>query len=325
MAVTLVVRSGASDRPGLSFDAPRVVIGRSEGCEVRLPDPSVSQRHASIRQRGADYLIQDEGSTNGTFVGPVRLSPGAPRLLRTGDRIRVGRVWLDVRIESVAVPPNPALATKELALALVAEALSAEGEPAAPRLQVVEGSHRGKHLELVESDRAYVIGRGKNVDLSLDDTDLSRRHAQITRRGDRLFVKDLGSKNGTQFDDEPVSAEREVPWPANKRLRVGSHTVEYEDPVRDALVALERAPDERVAAGEVLDEAPPSAPEPRPEEGSKAPRPAVPSPAVSPPRSAAKGRVTPPGWTGTDYLVAVAAVIVLGLSLAAVVWLIQSG
>ena len=78
MALTVVVRSGEGEpAPRITFDAPRIVIGRGDGCEVRLPDPSVSHRHASIRQRGTDYIVLDEGSTNGTFVGPVRLSPQA--------------------------------------------------------------------------------------------------------------------------------------------------------------------------------------------------------------------------------------------------------
>ncbi|HMR74041.1 MAG TPA: FHA domain-containing protein, partial [Polyangiaceae bacterium] len=85
MALTIVIRSGdAKSPPKVTFDSPRVVGGRGEGCEVRLPDPSVSHRHASIRQRGTDYIVLDEGSTNGTFVGPVRLSPQAPRVLKSG-------------------------------------------------------------------------------------------------------------------------------------------------------------------------------------------------------------------------------------------------
>src|SRR5262245_23419289 len=110
MALTVVVRSGDLPAPAaITFDAPRIVIGRGEGCEVRLPDPSISHRHASIRQRGTDYVIIDEGSTNGTFVGPVRLSAQAPRMIRSGELIRVGRVWLEVRIEHTAISPNPQL------------------------------------------------------------------------------------------------------------------------------------------------------------------------------------------------------------------------
>ena len=85
MALTVVVRSGdLKSQATITFDAPRIVIGRGDGCEIRLPDPSVSHRHASIRQRGTDYVVIDEGSSNGTFVGPVRLSPQAPRVVRSG-------------------------------------------------------------------------------------------------------------------------------------------------------------------------------------------------------------------------------------------------
>jgi len=59
MAVTFVVLSGSE--PGLpeltlTLDSPRIVIGRSEGCDLRLPDTSVSHRHASLRQRGGEYV-----------------------------------------------------------------------------------------------------------------------------------------------------------------------------------------------------------------------------------------------------------------------------
>src|SRR5277367_1910989 len=59
----------------LTLDAPRLVLGRGEGCDVRLPDPSVSHRHASIRQRGGEHVLLDENSANGTFMDRVRLPP----------------------------------------------------------------------------------------------------------------------------------------------------------------------------------------------------------------------------------------------------------
>src|ERR1043165_7508870 len=99
MPVTVVVRTNAArDRPSLTFDGARIVIGRSSGSDVRLPDPSVSLRHASIRSQGAEYALVDEGSTNGTAVGGVKLGPHTPRLLRSGDLVRVGRVWLEIVI-----------------------------------------------------------------------------------------------------------------------------------------------------------------------------------------------------------------------------------
>src|SRR6187200_238312 len=113
MALTVVIRSGDNPTPAsITLDAPRIVIGRGEGCEIRLPDPSVSHRHASIRQRGTDYVVIDEGSTNGTFVGPMRLSPHAPRVVRSGELVRIGRIWLELTIEAVPVTDDAPMATR---------------------------------------------------------------------------------------------------------------------------------------------------------------------------------------------------------------------
>ncbi|HXK19555.1 MAG TPA: FHA domain-containing protein, partial [Polyangiaceae bacterium] len=120
MALTVVVRSGDHPTPlKISLDAPRIVIGRGDGCEIRLPDPSVSHRHASIRQRGSDYVVVDEGSTNGTFVGPVRLSPQAPRVVKSGELVRIGRIWLELTVEPGPPTDDAQQATREIALALV--------------------------------------------------------------------------------------------------------------------------------------------------------------------------------------------------------------
>ena len=100
---------------------------------------------------------------HGTFVGPVRLSPQAPRVLKSGDLIRVGRIWLEVRIEQAAITQNSQLATKEIALMLVAEALAAQGENVAAELCVTEGPDAGRSLKIREFERAYVIGRGAEV------------------------------------------------------------------------------------------------------------------------------------------------------------------
>src|SRR5262245_17168221 len=121
MPVTVVVRSAAQQRedteaPSLTFDGSRIVIGRGAGSDVRLPDPSVSTRHASIRANGAEYAILDEGSTNGTWVGGVKLSPHTPRVVKNGDLVRVGRVWLELEIGKKPPTPDPGLATRDLAL-----------------------------------------------------------------------------------------------------------------------------------------------------------------------------------------------------------------
>ena len=230
----------------IGFDSPMVVVGRGEGSEVRLPDPSVSHRHATIRQRGSEYILVDEGSTNGTFMGGVKLGAQAPRILRHGDLARVGRVWLEVRFDHQVPPAQTVLATKELALLLVARAMAAEGDAGGPRITVVSGPDQGKAVALEEPSRAYVIGRGQDADLVLEDTDASRRHVQVVRRANQLLVRDLGSKNGAHLASEKVS-ERDRIWRQGETLTIGQNVFAYEHPAIEALLELERAADEKSA------------------------------------------------------------------------------
>lgn len=76
--------------PRLKFDTTELevskdvtVFGRSEECDVPLSgNPNISRRHAQIERRGAEYFLEDLGSSNGTTVNgqpvaePVRLNPG---------------------------------------------------------------------------------------------------------------------------------------------------------------------------------------------------------------------------------------------------------
>jgi hypothetical protein len=65
-----------------------VVIGRSPSCDLPVPSPRVSRRHAWVHREGAHYAVSDIGSTNGTYVNEQRVV-GA-RVLKPGDKISVG-------------------------------------------------------------------------------------------------------------------------------------------------------------------------------------------------------------------------------------------
>lgn len=333
MALTIVVRSAeGKSAPRITFDAPRIVIGRGDGCEVRLPDPSVSHRHASIRQRGAEYIVLDEGSTNGTFVGQVKLSPQAPRVIRSGDLVRVGRVWLEVVMEQALPTQNGPMATRELALALVSDALASEGASSALRVKVVEGPAVGAELVLDAFERAFVVGRSKSADLDLDDSDLSRRHVELIRRGDRLVIRDLGSKNGSALGERKLTPKEDTPWPKGESLTIGKSRLTYEDPVGEALDELERADDEHMLAGELIDPPTTRAAEPAGAPTTKSDAPPTSSgrrgaPVTARPRPSPRPRpqAEPVGWTAGDVLVAMVAVLVLAISLAGLVWLMRGG
>lgn len=77
----------------------RNVIGRGEGCEIRLDDEAVSWDHAEIEVRGPSLLCSDLDSRNGTLVNGEPLT--RTRRLRSGDVITIGAHRLEV-----AIPPQ---------------------------------------------------------------------------------------------------------------------------------------------------------------------------------------------------------------------------
>jgi hypothetical protein len=69
-----------------------VVVGRSNDCEVVLPDPNVSRHHAKLTQSGEDWLIEDLGSTNGVVINGEQVHQAT--VLTTGDQIELGNCML---------------------------------------------------------------------------------------------------------------------------------------------------------------------------------------------------------------------------------------
>jgi predicted component of type VI protein secretion system len=76
------------------LDEGKATIGRSKDCDIQLPDPNVSRRHAEVRQEGAAYWIVDLDSTNGMEVNGRRQKRAK---LRQGDRITLGSTELVFR------------------------------------------------------------------------------------------------------------------------------------------------------------------------------------------------------------------------------------
>jgi pSer/pThr/pTyr-binding forkhead associated (FHA) protein len=105
-AILLEIASGRTAEFHLGNEA--LILGRanpSVGLEPALdltPDggveAGVSRRHARLSLKGGQVLLEDLGSTNGTWVNQTRLVPRQPVALNHGDVIRLGRLSLTVRL-----------------------------------------------------------------------------------------------------------------------------------------------------------------------------------------------------------------------------------
>ena len=78
--------------------ANTLTIGRSPDNQFVIQDAQASSHHAEIRPDAQGYVLTDLGSTNGTFVNEQRLSPRVPRLLISGEVIRIGSTSLTYEI-----------------------------------------------------------------------------------------------------------------------------------------------------------------------------------------------------------------------------------
>ncbi|MBI5533345.1 MAG: sigma 54-dependent Fis family transcriptional regulator [Deltaproteobacteria bacterium] len=79
----------------------RVLIGKSPSCEIRLSDPAVSRRHASLYIARGRLRMTDLESTNGTFVNGISVVDG---YLDGGEFLRLGSTTFHVQLEEVARP-----------------------------------------------------------------------------------------------------------------------------------------------------------------------------------------------------------------------------
>ncbi len=115
----LIVREGPS--PGTTFDLTKEItlFGRDVVNDIVIGDTEISRKHARLMRTPGGFVLEDLGSTNGTFVNDERLS--APRVLSIGDLIGLGG---KVKLTFDAVSP-------EIAATVVGASASAP-PPAAP-------------------------------------------------------------------------------------------------------------------------------------------------------------------------------------------------
>ncbi len=91
-----IVRGGIVRMPDGTthpVDVDAVVVGRDAGAQIVVDDPEVSAAHVELRAVDEGVRVRDLGSTNGTFVGPFRVTEG---IVRTPTALTIGRTVLTV-------------------------------------------------------------------------------------------------------------------------------------------------------------------------------------------------------------------------------------
>lgn len=84
----------AADGAVLILKPGETLLGREPGCDIQLPDPSVSKKHCAVGWSEGGFSVTDLGSTNHTFVNQICLQQGQSARLVHGDRLVLGRSTL---------------------------------------------------------------------------------------------------------------------------------------------------------------------------------------------------------------------------------------
>ena len=237
-------------------------VGSAQDNAVVLPGAGVSAHHASVsvRDRSCVLNVLDAQARTHVNARPVR----EKAILRLGDIVSLDTVQFmlkpdrddmirtKVPAQSAAPPPSD---DQDIG------ATRTRMTPPKAVLRGVSGAHFGK---IIPIRARLVIGRGSECDLILDEPEMSRRHAVIENFGDGIYLRDLGSANGTfvngvQVRDAVLHPDDQISFDRNRFLLEapgmparGDNDITSEEPAANITQTMQaiRMPDTKAVSAE---------------------------------------------------------------------------
>ena len=205
-----------NNRPEIVLNKSEVSFGRDTSCDVAFPATSVmvSRRHAVIRAEGDGFVVEDNGSFNGSYINDQRITASTP--LYHCDRVQFGIAGPVVRFDSPSRPaPIGAALAGDRVVPSANVAIDARGNTMVFRVET--GSLGNKQqlagepqllMSLVFGDKKELsIGRSTDNDITLDGLQISTKHARLLSSGGDIVIDDLGSTNGVFVNGLRVSRQ----------------------------------------------------------------------------------------------------------------------
>ncbi len=199
MKFSLIVRTpGKMEGKAIPITLSQFLIGRDKQCQLRPASPVISNRHCALQVRGERAFVRDFESTNGTFVNdePVK----GERELRDGDRLHVGPMLFEIRLEKTAAPkPVPPATLKPSAETADDDAMAAlllslpEGEDTGSGIRGVDGDGVPTGSTVMELPVPAGMEEGKQAESGAKDKNTPAKTASgdTAAAADALFKKYL--------------------------------------------------------------------------------------------------------------------------------------
>ena len=177
-----------------------LLIGRSNECDIVLDAQYISRHHARLYFKKDTYFIEDMKSGIGVIVNTTEISDKLA--LKNRDEIVLGAFTI-----TFLTPPSKEETDQfSKTSAIFSEDIKpTKAFPTPSEYKLIVRSDKEKSVEYTIADSGLVIGRLKKNDVSLADKSVSRQHAKIWCEEDRVYIEDLGSRNGTSVDGKKIT------------------------------------------------------------------------------------------------------------------------
>jgi hypothetical protein len=172
-----------------------------------------------------EYLSEHASRENYALLSPPRI------LFETDDDLGVGEFGIATRMaqygprsddEAPAEVPAPGATMVYKPRTQPTEAASVVDLGVEREVAVLRWNGQRRVLE----NRRSVLGRSRDVDVRIDDPNISRRHAEIVQEGSTYWLVDLGSTNGTWVNGEQLDGRRRLH--DGDLVRIGQTELRYE-------------------------------------------------------------------------------------------------
>lgn len=209
-------------------DKESFVVGRDAGCDLRIPDSSISGQHCRITYgaHSRQYYVEDLRSSMGTFVGTKRLEANSPEKLFDEAEIFISNVRFTFTRSAGSMQPSGGAQQEPIPGQVPGgEYTTPDGAGLMLTISISHGDSTQVRTAVVNA--GYVIGRGAQCALMLPgDPYVGRRHAALSVRDGVVHVTDLESRNGTFLGERRLPAGQPTPITNGDMLRIGRHYIQ---------------------------------------------------------------------------------------------------
>ncbi len=179
-----------------------ISLGRGTTNDITLDDVRVSRSHARLDIAAGEVTLLDLGSSNGTRVNGILVERAT---LAPGDTIGLGGQQLKYSVDDPSEDVGLTVIDTQVQLdqTIAEEVLQVViNDTSTSSLVIFTGDHTWS-IDLEDLDKA-TIGRDDNCAVFIDDSKVSRQHAEVQHRGEAFMLKDLGSTNGTWVNGQQI-------------------------------------------------------------------------------------------------------------------------